>query len=759
MLALFEFFFKYRPLLFQKGSIVLHPPWPWYATLVLAVLALGVPYVIYRRTAGIVPFMRRLALSGLRAAFLLVLLLISLQPTLVLHSVLPQQSFLAVAYDSSKSMEIRDGTGGTSRLDEVKRILNPAGNPLVAALSGKFKLRFFRFSSTAERTASFEDASKHGNVTSLDHVLDQIAGELNSVPVSGIVLLTDGADNHASDMTATANRLRARNIPVYPVGIGMTEFPQDLEILRVTAPRRALKDSMIEADVSVRSSGFAGRRAKLVVKERDRTLQTQEITLGGDGEVRNHRVNFTCDSAGAKIFSVRLDPIQGEIVPENNEQTILVQVMDEQPPVLYVEGEPRWIYGFVRRAADADKNLHLVTLLRQADGKFLRQGVENPAMLEKGFPTDKSELFRYKAIILGTVEASFFTFDQLRMISDFVSQRGGGFLMLGGRNSFAQGGYINTPLEDMLPVILQDSQTGFQEAEFKARLTAFGADHPITRMASGQAENRKRWEAAPPLFGMNPTAGAKPGGTVLLQSALVNPRGQNPVLLAFQRFGRGKSMALTTASTWRWRMDMDSKDNFHELFWKQLLRWLVSEAADPVTIETDKHSYAPEEAVTLQADVSDSTFLRLNNAQAIGQVKSPSGNMAEIPLKWDQGKEGFYTGSYKPREEGIYEVSVEANLGSKSLGSSKGFFRVSDSSDEFHNAVLNESLLKRLASDTGGKYYRPGEVQALAGDVGYIDNGVARLEEKELWDMPFLFLLLLGSAGLEWTLRKRKGLA
>ena len=109
---------------------------------------------------------------------------------------------------------------------------------------------------------------------------------------------------------------------------------------------------------------------------------------------------------------------------------------------------------FLRRAILADKNLHLVTLLRQADGKFLRQGVESASTLEKGFPNDKAELFQYKAIILGSVEASFFTFDQLRMISDFVSQRGGGFLMLGGKNSFGQGGYINTPLEDMLPLNL-----------------------------------------------------------------------------------------------------------------------------------------------------------------------------------------------------------------------------------------------------------------------------------------------------------------
>ncbi len=764
MTSIFEFLFKYRPIVYQKGTLVLHPLWPSYVTWILVAAALASPYWIYLKTSAAVPLSRRLILSGLRSLALLIVLAIFLQPMLILHSVIPQKSFVAVAYDTSKSMEIRDGAEGQSRSEIAKHLLRPAGNALVEELAKKFKVRYFRFADAAERVSEYDDPIRHGNLTDLERTLDQISGELGTAPVSGIVLITDGADNHSSNLSAAAARLRARNIPVYPVGIGSPEFSRDVEVLRVTTPKKVLKDTLIEADVSVRVTGYAGKRAKLSVKSGERVLQSQEITLGSDGEVKTYKINFSSESAGPQVFTFRLEPFPDEIISENNEQTVLIRVEDERPQILYVEGEPRWIYGFLRRAVLEDKNLQLVTLLRQADGKFLRQGVESASTLEKGFPTDKLELFKYKALILGSVEASFFTFDQLRMISDMVSQRGAGFLMLGGKNSFGQGGYINTPLEDVLPVNLRLAQgatavPAFQDLEYKVRLSSYGMEHPVTRLSPAEADNRKRWDSAPPLVGINPTGGAKPGATILAQGSVSDARGQTPVVLAFQRFGKGKSMALTSGSTWRWRMGLDHSDNFHEQFWKQMLRWLVSDAPDPVAVESEKHSYSLEEPVVLHAEVHDGAFMSLNNADVSAQIKSPSGQTTRLPLTWDVEKEGQYSATFKAEEEGIYEVSAEAVQGSKSLGKAKANFRIAESTDEFHNAALNSSLLRRLAADTGGHYYTPSQARTLPEDISYVENGPSRIEERDLWDMPFLFLLLVGTVSSEWIIRKRKGLA
>jgi uncharacterized membrane protein len=763
MSTLFEFFFKYRPLVFQRGQIALQPPWPWYVTVLLILVAIGGSYLIYQRASGSLNGRWRGTLIALRALALLVLLFIFLQPVLTVHTVIPQKSFVAVAYDLSKSMEIRDGAEGQSRLEVVKHLLRPAGNSMLDELGRKFKLRFFRFSNSAQRVGGFEDLPRHGNVTDLDRTLSHIAGELGSAPVAGVVLITDGADNRFGDLSKTAAQLRARNIPVYPVGIGASDFKRDTEITRVSTPKKVLKDAMIEADVSVRSAGYAGRHAKLVVKERDRVIRSQEITLGSDGEVRTHKVNFSSETVGPKVFSFRIEPFSDEVVSENNDQDVLLRVENEQPKILYVEGEPRWEYGKLRSAIQGDKNLHLRTLLRQAEGKFYRQGVEDSATLEKGFPSDKAELFEYKGLILGSIEASFFTFDQLRLISDFVGQRGGGFLMLGGRNSFGQGGFVNTPLEEVLPVNIrfEGGKTAvpeYHDLEYKIRLTSYGSMHPITRLSLAEADNRKRWDAVPALVGLNPTLGAKPGATVLAQ-AQSDSRRDSPVLLAFQRYGKGKSVSLATASTWRWRMELDHRDNTHELFWKQMLRWLVSDAPDPVNAQADKHSYSLEEGVAIRAEVADKTFSPVNNARVSAQVKSPSGQLSTVTLTWSVNREGQYSGFFKPQEDGIYEISTEAFQGDKSLGAAKANFRVAESTDEYHNAALNVDLLRRLASETKGRYYSPRDTRTLPEDISYIDNGASRIEEKDLWDMPILFFLLVGFVSTEWILRKRKGLA
>ena len=128
-------------------------------------------------------------------------------------------------------------------------------------------------------------------------------------------------------------------------------------------------------------------------------------------------------------------------------------------------------------------------------------------------------------------------------------------------------------------------------------------------------------------------------------------------------------------------------------------------------------------------------------------------------MNWEVRREGHYSASYKPQEEGIYEISAEAVQGTKSLGAAKANFRIAESTEEFHNAALNVDLLKSLASDTGGRYYSHREAQDLAEDISYVENGASRVEEKDLWDMPILFLLLVGFVSTEWMLRKRKGMA
>ena len=193
-----------------------------------------------------------------------------------------------------------------------------------------------------------------------------------------------------------------------------------------------LLGSAVVVDVVVSQRGYEGRTVMLEVEDESRMLARQEVELGRDGEPAVARVRFSADRPGPRRLVFRLPPSEGERVAGNNRREVLMEVREAREKILYFEGEPRFEVKFLRRAIKDDENLQVVVLQRTAQDKFLRLDVDGPDELAGGFPRSRAELFRYRGLILGSVEAGFFTHDQLLMIQDFVSQRGGGLLVLGG---------------------------------------------------------------------------------------------------------------------------------------------------------------------------------------------------------------------------------------------------------------------------------------------------------------------------------------
>ena len=234
--------------------------------------------------------------------------------------------------------------------------------------------------------------------------------------------------------------------------------------------------------------------------------------------------------------------------------------------MLYFEGEPRFEMKFIRRAVEDDKNLQVVILQRTAENKYLRRDVGSADELVGGFPKTREELFAYRAIILGSVEAASFTPEQLRMLADFVSKRGGGLLMLGGRRSFAEGGWAGTPVGEVLPV---DASTAHGER----RSTSSRALGRSRRAPARPSRSRRSptTEAASTREVERDAAGhrrstrcarSKPGATVLLTG--VDNREQDQVVLAYQRYGRGKALALPIQDSWLWQMDAKMPVDRHD---------------------------------------------------------------------------------------------------------------------------------------------------------------------------------------------------
>ena len=748
-MSIFEFFFKYKPIVYEKGRLAFQlvgSP-AWFILFIIAAAAGA--YYAYRYVAR---DKYSVGLVVLRAVTFSVLAFIFLRPVLNISTVLPQESYMAVVIDNSESMKIKDD-GQVARSEQLQKQLEATN--FIKRLEDKFKVRTYRFDRDSERIEGMYRMTYSGKRTRLESATDLLYQELGTVPLSGVVLITDGVDNASKQWTESLSRLEARHIPFYTVGVGSENITRDAEIVKVAAPRETLKESTAVVDVSYRSHGFSGRKATLYVRENGVLLKSEEVVLPADGEIAEKSIDLPVKNEGTRLFSFALQA-QDDRIPENNTLDALVEIKNDHPQILYIEGEPRWEFKFLRRAIQDDPNIRLVTLLRSSQNKFYRQGIDKEA---EGFPKKREELFQYKGLIFGSIESTFFTQDQLKMVVDFVSNRGGGFLMMGGRNSFVGGRYQNSPIADILPIQMSQEDRTPIIGRLKLAVTDYGRTHPLMKLSPDANANIKQWSELPPLNDFNKTLEAKVGGIVLARGQPEQKGSSEPILLAYQRYGRGRTMAFTSGSSWRWQMEMDHEDQTYELFWKQILRWLVNTSPDPVMISSDKDTYLPGEAIRLYAEVSNKTFDRMNNAKVIAKVTNPDGVTESLPLDWNGAQEGVYQTELNAGEPGIYRVEIDAAQGSENLGTNRTAFQVQDRPVEYYNARLDTRFLQSVASATGGRYYPLSKIGDVPDDAVYVAGETSFVEQKELWDVPFLFMLLCVTLAAEWFWRKRKGLA
>jgi len=758
--ALFQALFSYRPVVFQQGEFRFDASSASLVAALVAAVIGGLAIFTYRRVRVNDGSLRdTVILTTLRLAVLGLVLFCLFRPTLVVRAAVNQRNVVAVVLDDSRSMQIPD-MGGQARAQYVRDQFGAADSPALKPLAQRFLVRTFRFSSTARRADSAKDLAFDGTQTRIGPSLDNVREELRGLPVAGIVVVSDGADTSDNALADALLGLKAEKLPVFTVGVGSETLPRDVQVDRVSTPRTVLKGASLMVDVTVTHSGYAGRTVTVDVEDEGRIVGSEKVQLPANGTPATVRVRAVASEPGPRMFRFRVAPLDGEAVPQNNARDVLINVRDGADRILYYEGEPRFEMKFLRRAVADDKNLLTVALQRTADNKFMRIDGD-PDEVAGGFPKTREELFRYRGLILGSIEAGAFSGEQLQMIADFVDRRGGGLLMLGGARSFGEGGYGGTPVADALPLLI-DPRTRASEPAPLARLkvspTRAGQSHAATQIAETEVLSAARWAQLPLVTSINAPLPTKPAATALLTGT--DEGGRARVLLASHQYGRGKAIAFTAQDSWQWQMhaSISLEDQTHEQFWRQLLRWTVEGVPDAVDVRLTER-IEPGEAVQVEATVVDKSFVGLNDASVVAHIARPNGQTLNVPLQWTGDRDGQYRGSFVSSEPGAYEVAVDASKGAETIGSGLGYVRAAAGEAEFFDPTMHAAPLRRIAEETGGRFYTPDTVSRLAEDIRYAGRGVTALEERELWNMPIVLLGLMGLLSAEWGYRRLRGLS
>jgi len=749
-------------------------PLPWWLALLLAAAIAAAAFIQYRRPLAPLSRAQHGVLVALRTVALCALVLFLFRPMAILPPSAARDAIVPILVDLSRSMRISDADGQT-RLAQAQEVLK---SNLLPAIQGHFVAEPFGVGDTITPIdpAAVDRLSADARRTNLAGALTALRDRYRGQRVAGIVMLSDGGDTTRPGESGRFggftgfdgfSAASGSNLPVFAVGIGSPDGLHDREVLGVTAGDPRIDRASVDLHVTVVSSGFGRTPFQLRLLANGRPIDTRRIVPNADGSPIDEVVTVAPDPLNATVYTAEIPPADDEPVVENNARSVMVSPAGRKRRILVVEGAPGFEHSFLTRAWAGDPSLEIDVVTRKgrnADGQdtyFVQAGAGRASALTSGFAARRDQLFAYDALVIANVGGDFLTRAQLAMVADFVGERGGGLLVMGGR-SFAQRGLSGTPLEEVLPVELNDRRGGLARTSMspaetsghnKIALTADGDAHPMMRLAATPDETRRAWAALPALAASAPLGGPRPGATVLALTTA--PGGGIFPVVAVQRYGQGRSMIFGGEASWRWKMMAPSSDRSYDLFWRQAARWLAADSPDPVAIAVADGA-EPGDTVNVEIVARDAAFAPVPDATADASVTMPGGDVQ--PLKLRRADGGRFAGVLAPDRAGVYRIRAEARRGSTTLGSADRWFYVGGGDREFADPRLNEAFLRRIARSTGGQYVRSADASRVGSWLRTAVPQNAAPERRDLWHEPWAFALIIALLSAEWIVRRAWGL-
>ncbi len=540
----------------------------------------------------------------------------------------------------------------------------------------------------------------------------------------------------------------------------------------------------------------------------------QKQKVPRDSKPLSFRFQVKPEQAGLSFYSLQVG-LQGapasasgetagaaaaEATLANNTRIITVDRGRGPFRILYVCGRPNWEFKFLNRALAEDDQVELIGLIRIArrEAKFDFRGragessnplfrgfgnqdkeeierYDQPVLvrlypndasrlrdedkLRAGFPKLPEDLYNYHAVILDDLEAAFFSPDQMALLQKFVSERGGGFLMLGGAESYHEGKFEHTPIGDMLPVYLDQGSDGRPPGELRLELTREGWLQPWARLRDNESAEKSRLADVAPFGVLNKIRGLKPGASPIAN--VTDRQGNSFPALAVQRFGNGRTAALMIGDVWHWGLKNEANHKDMDKAWRQLIRWLVTDVPGRIELQVQEQPADPNQSVRLQVRARDKKFQPLDNATISLQVRSQvTTNTVRLSAEPALTEAGLYEATYVPRETGGYaaEAVVTDSFGME-VGRAEAGWSSDPAAEEFRSLTPNRALLESIARKSGGRILSASALDAFARDLPNQKAPITENWTSPLWHQASVFLFALACFVTEWGLRRWKGMA
>lgn len=760
----------------------------------LAAVALITLLLAYAWTAS--PSWLRAACGLLKATAIVLLAICLVEPMFSGTHPRPGDNLFLVVADNSRSLQLADRGSGRSRGAVMQAELSDA-SAWLTRLAQDFDVRRYTFDTALHPVQDFSGLTLDGEASTLSAAMQSLNERFRGQPVAGILLLTDG---NATDEMEARRISEGETPPIYPVALASDAEAVDLAVTQVAVSQTNFDAAPVTIAAEFAAQSLGDRQVVVrVLDEAGKEIERRTLAAGS-GQPLAQRFLIKPEKPSISFYQVQAS-VAGEEETKpgrsieatlaNNRRLATVDRGGGPYRVLYVGGMPNWEFKFLRRAVSADDEVQLVGLVRIAkrEPKFtflsrsgertnplfrgfgntgegteeydqpvlIRLGTEDKEELRGGFPKDAEDLFQYHAVVLDDVEAAFFTQDQLSLLQRFVGQRGGGLLMMGGKNSFQEGNFARSPVGEMLPVYLDRSAPLAPSGGYRLKLTREGWLQPWVRVRANEEEESQRLASMPAFKSLNRIDAIKPGASVLAE--VEDNAGPRPAFVV-QPFGRGRVGALLLGDLWRWELRReDHAQSDLEKSWRQTVRWLVADVPQRVEVETRRTEgtgLAPQEIVVR---ARDKQFAPLDNASVSITVKTPDQRELTIVAESSDRIAGEYHATFSPRIAGAYraEVSVTAADGSD-VGRRETGWAVEPETEEFRRLSGNRALLEHIAQDSGGEVVEVGELDRFVSSLPNRKIPITENWTYPLWHQWTVLALALGCLVGEWGLRRWRGL-
>ena len=739
-------------------------------------------------------------LPTLRAAALGGILWMLAGPAWVREWVSGELSRIAVLVDTSGSMQLQESESSqSSRLDRASQWLSSSSEKEPGWLDqqrSRFQLRLFPFSDASDgsgqrTTESTWDSTvdrsgkptrvqlaTSGSKTALGEALLSVIRSSGSIsaakgtteasaqadgsdkqltapekPYAAVVLLSDGQSNTGESPSTVAERFAQASIPIFAIGYGREAEPDDLGILAVEHSRSMFRADSFQGTATIKQQLPAGREYRVEIRSGGQVVWSKSMESDGNpSRTLEYRI------AGEKLFAAQQSASRSKAIPLDLEFEVRHEGQDASAQndtfesslwgvnrknrVLVMDKRGRWESRYVKNAFGRDTAWELKSILGPEEYE------SNP------FPKTREELIGLDLVVMAADSLSAMTETQLRWVSDYIAELGGGMILIdSGRDKPLS--ILGNKEVDWLPVSFIESETApltvaslaLEPAAIEQRAFAFEQD---------TGANRRLWEAFPPPRSSRRVRSA-PGAEVLVIGKNDN---QEYPLIVSRRSGQGRVVYLANDETWRWRYNV--ADLYHQRFWNQLAQWTMQPPYavenDYVGLDAGERVYDFGKPIPIRARLRNAQQEPLTGAKAMAIIEQNGVRLQTLPLVEEAEGTGMVSGLANGLLSGRYQVRLEVpGMPSEALDLETEFLVHPPQDLEMQVLASNRALLEQIAKATGGKYYDESQADRVSESLQTLRTGKIEQSRTLLWQSYPWFLAVMTLLALEWYLRKRAG--